>query len=734
MFGPISPKVKDLTQHLNTWVKDQTLANKAPASSSQNRISPATIWEGRGFSGGTTSIPVAYKSFVTPVAASPTYGIWKLQYSLNNSAYGDALTFNPLGASVTKPALTITGYGIISTDNASTVDTLLSLNVASTGNKNHIGMTYSGTTRAAWSSGTDGASEFRVAGTNATHTFKIGSSIGSQTDVLQISGTGLYNYGSSFNNNKLTAGSADTSVQTTLSSYGSLAVKGVLVTSSSYTLAETETMVYVDPSNSNFCIGTPVACTTYSNSTACNAHSGIGCSWYSGDPCSTFSSTDLSTCESGHAGCTWDSTSCSPGNNTDSTTCESQDDTYGGNCTWDTTTCPAFTNTSTCNAQVGCNATLGGDCTAFTTIIDCQSQSECTTNQLSCTAFTDTASCSAEPECTLDNSGDCGTLSDGGGDGTACATQPECSYDSGSGTCSGTYFISCTGNYLDTCTGNYFTSCDGNLCTGNYYNGNCSGTYGAYCQGGAGNCGLITSSGPCTAESGCSWSTGVTVTLPYTANASRGTTGRIYSIMHVGSTGTASIVGQSGQPVFQYTTLNLLKKGDKVLLHNQNISFPCSLFTTQTPCSAQSGCTWLVVCSTLGDQSSCEAAQCAWNGDTSTCEGRTTAVCSGTYSNGSHWYAHSLERGYSVVEKTASYTLTDIDDMVVVTANSVTLTLPSAPLNNGKQYVMKNFGSGTVTLNTTSSQTIDGNASGTLTLATGESINVMSNNSNWYIL
>jgi hypothetical protein len=201
--------------------------------------------------------------------------------------------------------------------------------------------------------------------------------------------------------------------------------------------------------------------------------------------------------------------------------------------------------------------------------------------------------------------------------------------------------------------------------------------------------------------------------------------------MHVGNTGTVQIVGQSGQPIFQYTNLPLFKKGDKVLLHNQNITFQCNLFLSQTPCQNQTGCSWLPTCSSLGDESSCNAVSgCSWNGETNACEG-PSARCVGTYSNGAHWYAHSLERGLNYVAKTANYTLTDIDDVVDCTSGTFALTLPSAALNNGKTYYLKNTGAGTITLNTTSGQTIDGNASGTLTLTAGQSTTVVSNNSNW---
>lgn len=710
MFGGINPKVKDLTQFQNVWSKDQIFGNRLPAASNQNRISPATIWQGNGWSSGTTSIPVAYKVFTQPVVASPAYGDWRLQYSLNNAAYTDAITWSPISYSG-KPIFITNSYGRFSTDNASTVDTLLSLDVRSSGNRNHIGMSFGSTTRAAWSVDTSGFVEYRAGGTNPVHNFLIGGSIGSQTLIAQIYNNGFYNSYSNFNSGKVTAGSADQSVQTTLSTYGSFAVRAVLVTAASYTLAETETVAYVDPSTANFCTGSPTTpCSFYTNSTDCGNHSGIGCSWFAGNSCSDANNTDSSTCTTGRSGCVWDQVSCeTSGNNTSQETCEAQDDGgFGGSCTWRTDICPAFTNQVDCDNRAGCTSNMSGDCTAFT----------------------DTVTCSGQVGCTATVDGDCTTLSDGGGDGTNCATQPECSYDNGTGACTGSYFTACTGNY--------FTACEGSICEGNFNNGNCSGTYGANCTGGAGNCGLITSSGPCGSEPGCLWTTGIELKLPNSTNSLRGTTGRLYMIEHVGATGSVVVSGQTNQPIFRYNTLSLLKKGDAATLHNQNISFPCSLITSQTPCTNQSGCQWLpvVVCSAQGDQSTCEATGvCSWNSDLSQCEGtgRATAVCSGTYDNGSRWYTHNLQRGLSVVEKTANYTLTEIDDVVVATSNSFNFTLPSASLMNGKEFVMKNIGSGVITINTTSSQTIDGFASGVLTLNPGDSMTVVSNNVNWYI-
>jgi len=86
------------------------------------------------------------------------------------------------------------------------------------------------------------------------------------------------------------------------------------------------------------------------------------------------------------------------------------------------------------------------------------------------------------------------------------------------------------------------------------------------------------------------------------------------------------------------------------------------------------------------------------------------------------------------VSKTANYTLTEADYLVNCTANSFDITLPTAVGIEGKVYCVKNSGTGTITLKTTSSQTIDGNASGTITLAQWNSVSVISTGANWLIV
>lgn len=86
--------------------------------------------------------------------------------------------------------------------------------------------------------------------------------------------------------------------------------------------------------------------------------------------------------------------------------------------------------------------------------------------------------------------------------------------------------------------------------------------------------------------------------------------------------------------------------------------------------------------------------------------------------------------------QSGDYTLTNTDTVVLVdsTAATRTITLPTAVGQTGRQYVIKvSAGNKIVTVNTTSSQTIDG----ALTVGLPGfpfSMTVISNGSNWFIL
>jgi len=85
--------------------------------------------------------------------------------------------------------------------------------------------------------------------------------------------------------------------------------------------------------------------------------------------------------------------------------------------------------------------------------------------------------------------------------------------------------------------------------------------------------------------------------------------------------------------------------------------------------------------------------------------------------------------------KTANYTLTSTDYGIICNTNSFTLTLPTAASIAGREYFIKQIGSGTtITIATTSSQTIDGAVPSTYNLTTQYSrLCVFSDGSNWLI-
>jgi hypothetical protein len=79
----------------------------------------------------------------------------------------------------------------------------------------------------------------------------------------------------------------------------------------------------------------------------------------------------------------------------------------------------------------------------------------------------------------------------------------------------------------------------------------------------------------------------------------------------------------------------------------------------------------------------------------------------------------------------SNYTVGVNDYLVDVTGNTITVILPTAVGVEGKNYVIKNSGSGIVTVETTSLQTIDGVTS--KSLKNNDSIEVTSDGSNWII-
>lgn len=597
----------------------ELLQNTTAATGSvQFQASPALQWSGRGWktSAGGASQRVDFRSYIRPYSGTANpYAEWKLQYSINNAAYSEGLQyFTSIQDGVAVPLFTVNGFGKFIANNSTTFDTLSSVEVVNpTGNRTNIVHKFGSSIRFALQSTDSGTVNYISVGSGALHNFYAGSNTSSVFPIIQLYSGGVYNYGGSFNTGSVTAGQADTLPPATLNSYGSVAVKGITVTSATYTIGSGETMIYADPSNAFLCSGTPsVACSSYGSEGACNAHSTAGCSWDPGNPCSTFSGTDSGTCLTGHSGCTWEEVPCSPANNTDQTTCESQDDAYGGNCSWDTSTCSAQTDQGACEAISGCTWNYS-DCHTF----DGQSQ----------------ATCEANSGCSWVG-GDCANFN--GTDQATCETgHTGCTWNSGDNTCTGQY------DEGSVCNGQYDVSCSGNLCTGNYATGSCTGVYGAGCMGTASCVGFV-SQGACEAETGCTWSTGIQLTLPTSASANDGNIARVYSIMNIGATGTVTVVANTGDSLQAAITLST--QYSERLLHHHRATASCNVYNSnQSSCESTTGCSWspAVVCSSFSDEFSCTSAGCTWDG--MACSGAgSPSSCSGTYVTQSKWFIHNL--------------------------------------------------------------------------------------------
>lgn len=85
------------------------------------------------------------------------------------------------------------------------------------------------------------------------------------------------------------------------------------------------------------------------------------------------------------------------------------------------------------------------------------------------------------------------------------------------------------------------------------------------------------------------------------------------------------------------------------------------------------------------------------------------------------------------VAKTGTYTAGATDYVINCTANTFTVSLPTAVGITGRVYVIKNSGTGVITVDPNGAQTIDGLSAYTLAVQY-ESITVMSNGANWIVI
>ena len=86
----------------------------------------------------------------------------------------------------------------------------------------------------------------------------------------------------------------------------------------------------------------------------------------------------------------------------------------------------------------------------------------------------------------------------------------------------------------------------------------------------------------------------------------------------------------------------------------------------------------------------------------------------------------------NVVTKSALYTLTASDHIVIATSGTWTATLPTAASIAGTEYIIKNSGSGIITVDPAGTETIDGST--TIDLAQYDSLTVVSDGTNWVIV
>jgi hypothetical protein len=90
-----------------------------------------------------------------------------------------------------------------------------------------------------------------------------------------------------------------------------------------------------------------------------------------------------------------------------------------------------------------------------------------------------------------------------------------------------------------------------------------------------------------------------------------------------------------------------------------------------------------------------------------------------------------ITRSITVTSGNVTAGATASTDYVYLVAGAHTITLPTA-VGNTNRYTIKNNHSANITVDTTSSQTIDGTT--TISIAPEDAVDIISNNSNWYII
>lgn len=205
----------------------------------------------------------------------------------------------------------------------------------------------------------------------------------------------------------------------------------------------------------------------------------------------------------------------------------------------------------------GCTGTPDNSCASYTTEEDClanQNHGGCTWDPgASCSDFDgDETTCTNTVGCTWDIF-ECSVYD---GDQSSCEADPNCTWDNDNSTCSGSYGI-----------------------------GTCSGTYDQSCSGTA-TCSGITNEADCIAETGCSFDSTVTLTLPDMTTCSD----RDYWIYNDSDLDYDVIITPTGNDTIDYTTSYTLSTyKDWVHISPLYRSVNCATFTVEE-CETYTGC------------------------------------------------------------------------------------------------------------------------------------------------
>lgn len=84
------------------------------------------------------------------------------------------------------------------------------------------------------------------------------------------------------------------------------------------------------------------------------------------------------------------------------------------------------------------------------------------------------------------------------------------------------------------------------------------------------------------------------------------------------------------------------------------------------------------------------------------------------------------------VSASSAYTVTSLNYVIDCISGTFTVTLPTAAGIIGQEFIIKNSGSGSITIDPSGSQTIDGDT--TKILAQYDSMSIVSNGTNWIII